>query len=182
MKILITATLILSPAALLALPQSTATDNTESKIEQTKDPHRHFDFWVGSWNVQTQDGKPAGTNTITLECGNKVLQENWKGASGGVGKSLNIYDAKRKMWHQTWVDQFGTLLLLDGNLDDDGNMVMRGTQPGPNGAVVQHQIKWSPQGEQVRQTWTMSKDDGKTWATLADLNYIPVKEDPPQKE
>ncbi len=119
---------------------------------------------------------------ITLECGDKVLQENWTGASGGAGKSLNIYDAKQKLWHQTWVDQFGTLLQLDGNLDADGNMVLRGTRPGKDGKMVQHQIKWSPQGEQVRQTWTYSTDDGETWTTAADLNYIRVKTEAPEKE
>lgn len=188
MKTLLIATLLLSPAAFLPpsapepvtdLSQSAAQDASQ---DATQDPYRQFDFWVGSWRCETQDGNLAGTNTITLECGNKVLQENWKGASGGVGKSLNIYDAAQKKWHQTWVDQFGTLLLLDGELDAEGSMVLRGERPGKDGKTVKHQIKWTPKGEQVRQTWTFSTDDGKTWTTAADLNYIPAKVEAPKKE
>jgi hypothetical protein len=175
MKILLIATLLLSPTALLGLSQQPTSSAPE-------DPYRQFDFWVGSWRCETQDGKAAGTNVITLECGDKVLHENWTGTGGGVGKSLNIYDAKQKTWHQTWVDQSGTLLQLDGNLDTDGNMVLRGTRPGKDGVTVKHQIKWSPQGEQVRQTWTYSTDDGETWTTAADLNYIRVVEDQPESK
>ncbi|NQU49369.1 MAG: hypothetical protein HQ519_12030 [Planctomycetes bacterium] len=192
MKTLLIPVLLLLPTSLLTMNENcgpaTLTKAPPLAIEQqepakvggvekeTKDPYRQFDFWVGNWRCETQDGKAAGKNKITLECGNKVLRENWTGAGGGVGTSLNIYDALQKTWHQTWVDQYGTLLQLDGNLDDAGNMVLRGTRPGKEGKTVKHQIKWSPLDEKVRQTWTVSNDDGKTWKVLADLNYIRVKE------
>lgn len=179
MKTLLIATLLLSPTAFLAMPQEPATQKADAVAN---DPHRQFDFWLGSWRCETQDGKAAGSNKIVLECGNKVLRENWTGAGGGTGTSLNIYDAATKQWHQTWVDQGGTLLLLDGGLDENGSMVLRGKRPGQEGKTVLHQIKWTPVGEQVRQTWTFSTDDGKTWATAADLNYIRIQEDTPQKE
>jgi hypothetical protein len=62
--------------------------------------HRAFDFWVGKWNVRTPDGKLAGTNRIER---------------GYSGESLNIYDAARKVWHQSWADSDGTLLVLEGD-------------------------------------------------------------------
>jgi len=137
------------------------------------DPHRQFDFWLGEWECFTQAGALAGTNRIELSCGGKVLEEHWKGTGGSVGTSLNIYDAQTRRWHQTWVDAGGTLLLLDGELQEDGAMLLEGTRPTPGGGEVLHRIVWMPEedGEVVRQTWTSSGDEGKTWRTLADLDY-----------
>jgi len=75
-----------------------------------------FDFWVGDWECRGPDGTLGGTNRITLECGGRVLQEHGEAPSGGVGTSLNIYDTHTGLWHQTWVDQGGTLLQLDGGI------------------------------------------------------------------
>src|SRR4051812_17556363 len=76
--------------------------------------HRGFDFWLGHWEVRTPDGKLAGTNRIEREYDGCVLHERYATPRGYSGESLNIYDASRKLWHQTWVDSTGTLLLLEG--------------------------------------------------------------------
>jgi hypothetical protein len=54
-----------------------------------------------------------------------VLHERYATPGGYSGESLNIYDASRKLWHQTWVDSTGTLLLLDGGVRD-GRMMLEG--------------------------------------------------------
>jgi hypothetical protein len=135
-----------------------------------------FDFWVGDWECRDPDGKLDGTNRITLECGGRVLQEHWADTGGGVGTSLNIWDPVAGTWHQTWVDQYGTLLQLDGGLDEAGRMVMRGTRPRRDGGgEVLHQIMWTPDAGAgtVHQLWTWSIDDGGTWSVAADLTYSP---------
>ena len=68
------------------------------------------------------------------------------------------------MWHQTWVDANGTLLLLDGGLID-GRMVLTGETPARDGTgTVRHEISWEPlETGQVRQVWRMSRDGGNTW-------------------
>ena len=76
--------------------------------------HRQFDFWLGEWEVRTPDGKLAGTNRITREYGGCVLHERYDTGRGYSGESLNVYDAPRKAWHQTWVDNGGLLLVLEG--------------------------------------------------------------------
>lgn len=139
----------------------------------TTPENRQFDFWIGDWNV-TSNGQPAGTNSIHPIHGGCALQENWQGAGeGGIsGTSYNIYDQARGLWHQTWVDSSGTLLQLDGGLQD-GVMVLSGKRPARDGSgMVIHRISWTP-GEDgtVRQLWEASKDDGGNWSVLFDGLY-----------
>ncbi len=85
---------------------------------------RQFDFWLGDWQVRTAGGKPAGVNTIERRLGGCVLHESWRGTSGHRGHSYNIYDASRRQWHQTWVDDQGLLLQLDCGLTG-GRMILK---------------------------------------------------------
>ncbi len=127
--------------------------------------HRQFDFWIGDWSVTTPDGKFAGTNLITRPLGQCVIQEHWVGSQGGKGESYNAYDATRGVWHQTWVDDSGTVLLLDGGLVE-GKMVLSGTQGRPD-KLVHNRITWTPvDSAQVQQLWESSTDGGKTWSPL----------------
>lgn len=43
---------------------------------------------------------------------------------GYRGSSVNFYDAQKKQWHHTWVDNQGNPLYLDGN-SDGTNMVLK---------------------------------------------------------
>jgi hypothetical protein len=79
-------------------------------------PEREFDFWLGDWDVYDADGQLAGRNRIRLTAGGRGLREEWRGRSGLVGTSLNIWSEERQAWHQTWIDSAGTLLLLEGGL------------------------------------------------------------------
>ena len=89
----------------------------------TAPEHRQFDFWVGDWRVTTPDGKHAGDNRIEKILDGCALHESWTGATGGRGFSYNAYDRDRKVWHQTWVDKQGTLLLLDGTFTNGGRVL-----------------------------------------------------------
>jgi hypothetical protein len=140
---------------------------------------RQFDFWIGDWEV-TSGGQPAGTNSIHPVHGGCALQENWQGAGeGGIsGSSFNIFDQASGRWHQTWVDAGGTLLQLDGGLED-GVMVLGGQRPARDGSgMVRHRISWTP-GEDgsVRQLWEASKDEGATWNVLFDGLYVKMAAD-----
>lgn len=108
------------------------------------------------------DGTTAGTNHITQALGTCVLHEHWVGGGGDVGESFNIYDATSKRWHQTWVDNQGTLLVLEGGLVR-GAMVLTDSAVG---SKTVNRITWEqlPKG-QVRQLWETSSDGGKTWKT-----------------
>lgn len=133
-----------------------------------------FDFWIGEWDV-TSGGQPAGTNSIRRVHGGCVLQETWQGAGeGGIsGGSYNIYDQASGRWHQTWVDSSGTLLQLDGGLEDN-SMVLSGRSPASDGdGKTLHRITWTPNADgSVRQLWEASPDDGGSWNVLFDGLYV----------
>ncbi len=135
---------------------------------------RQFDFWVGDWSV-TVGGQPAGDNRIEKILGGCALLENWTGAGGMSGKSLNFYDPLRDQWHQTWVDDRGGSLGLDGKFAD-GRMVLTGSKKNPQtGKTTVNRITWTPMpGDQVRQLWETSSD-GQTWTVAFDGLYTRKK-------
>ena len=81
------------------------------------------------------------------------------------------YDAVTGRWHQTWVDDSGGILYLDGGLRD-GSMILSGKRIGRLGKPVTDRITYTPRPDgTVRQWWQVSRDDGKTWATSFDGIY-----------
>ena len=132
--------------------------------------HRAFDFWVGDWVVRTADGKVAGHNKIDREYGGCVVHEHYTTDRGYGGESLNIYDAARGVWHQSWVDNGGLLLTIEGGIRD-GKMVMEGQSPGKAGKPSKQRITWTPNADgTVRQLWE-STDAKGGWVTAFDGVY-----------
>jgi hypothetical protein len=136
--------------------------------------HRQFDFWIGHWDVFGPAGKKVGENRIEAFAGGCGLAEHWTGNGGVTGKSLNMYDAADKQWHQSWVDSGGTRLELAGQFAD-GKMVLGSSGPDPAkpGATLLQRITWSVNPDaSVRQLWQASSDGGKTWTTAFDGKYV----------
>jgi hypothetical protein len=132
--------------------------------------HRAFDFWIGAWEVRTTDGKLAGMNAITREYGGCVIHEHYTTGHGYSGESLNIYDAPRKLWHQSWVDSSGLLLVLEGGMRS-GKMVLEGQVTGADAQVTRHRITWTPNPDgSVRQLWESTDAKGK-WLIAFDGKY-----------
>ena len=133
---------------------------------------RQFDFWIGDWDVFQPDGKQAGTNRITPVYG-CVLHESWKGRGGYEGQSFNRYDAARGVWHQTWVDSSGGLLVIEGAFTDGAMRLSDAVQPGKKDPLQVNEITWSQNADgSVRQLWRVSADGGKTWKTSFDGKYV----------
>ncbi len=131
---------------------------------------RAFDFWVGEWRVQKPDGSFAGTNKVDKEYGGCVVHEHSLTGRGYSGESLNFYDASRKVWHQSWVDNTGTLLLLEGGLKGK-SMVLEGDSKAPDGRMVKNRITWTPNDDgSVRQRWE-STDAKGNWTIAFDGKY-----------
>ena len=132
----------------------------------TAPEYRQFDFWVGKWDVLTPGGAPAGTNSITRKLGGCLIEESWTSAAGNRGRSLNFYDAATDSWYQTWVDQNGLNLRLNGGFVTGAMML-----GGPRGAALDR-VSWSVIAPSVvRQFWEQSTDGGTTYTTVFDGHY-----------
>jgi hypothetical protein len=129
---------------------------------------RHFDFWIGDWDV-TAPANPGAVsrNRISRINDGCTVLEQYTTPSGYVGTSLNFYDATRKVWHQTWIDNQGGALFIEGGLV--GNAMVLSTT---GDTVNVQRITWTPLPDgRVRQHWESTTDSGKTWTTQFDGYY-----------
>jgi hypothetical protein len=167
---------VLGVTLLLAGTQSMSAD--EKPPPGCKDAaSRQFDFWIGQWRV-TEKGNLAGHNRIERILDGCALLENWTGAKGGEGKSLNFFDRDDGLWHQTWIDRSGGALFLSGKFEN-GAMRMEGTQVATDKQpAARHRITWTalPDGS-VRQLWESSPPGKEEWATQFDGLYVREKAD-----
>jgi tetratricopeptide (TPR) repeat protein len=137
--------------------------------------YKQFDFWVGEWNVETTQGQSAGKNIIERMEQGCILMENWTGAAGGTGKSINFYNASTGKWRQTWVDSTGSVAEYEGEYKD-GAMRFSGDPVTVNGKRTLRRLTLSSQGpDRERQLFEQAADDGKTWTTQIDLTYVRKK-------
>lgn len=130
-------------------------------------PFTDFDFWTGEWQVTDTAGTFLGTNQIQRHLDQCLLLENW--TSGGInrGKSINYYDPSDQKWHQTWIDNQGTILHLSGGLEEDGMVMESPWQTGSKVARYKHRITWAPQSDgRVIQSWDMLDAEGQVLQTL----------------
>ena len=137
--------------------------------------YRQFDFWVGDW-----DAFDVGSPTVVARTrvdrilGGCVLRENYDGADGHQGQSFSIYDASRKVWHQSWVTNRGELLVIEGRVEA-GAMVLSGVDLTGDGKQRHVRGIWKPEDGGVRETAVTSTDEGKTWKPWFDLIFHPHK-------
>jgi hypothetical protein len=150
--------LILVPAVLLAQgPRSCDTPE-----------RRQFDFWVGEWSVAS-GGRHIGRSIIQKELGGCLILENWYGADGDRGKSLNWYEPATGKWRQSYVGlgwnaaytgewRAGALRL------ESGSELRLTFTPGRSGQLRQHKEKF----------------ESGQWVTVYDFHYTretaPVQE------
>lgn len=136
---------------------------------------REFDFWLGNWRVvDSRTGEELGTSRVDSILGGRVLHEQWNGVDGYRGHSFNIFDKDRKCWHQSWVSDSGTLLLLDGGMNE-GAMDLLGMAPD----CQRQRIRWWPGSDgTVLQLWESSSDNGRTWDCRFSGLYRRVEKEP----
>ena len=134
---------------------------------------REFDFWIGDWNVYAPGGQLAGTNSIQKVSNGCALLENWAAnGGGGTGKSLNFYNATAGYWQQTWIGAAGgPVEFREGVLKDNTlSFVTRANAPGN---PVTSRLSFTNLGpNRVRQHAEATTDNGATWTTTYDFQYL----------
>jgi hypothetical protein len=136
--------------------------------------HRQFDFWLGDWDTYdiADTTRIVARLQVTSILGGCVLREAYTQNDGLVGESYSLWDASRRMWHQSWVTNRGTLLLLEGGFQA-GRLVLTARETGVDGASSLLRGTWWPEGADVRSLAERSTDGGGTWTPVFDIVFRP---------
>lgn len=142
---------------------------------ETMKSFNDFDFWLGEWNVYSNDDarQLQGTNTITKHHKNCLIIENWTNLQGGTGSSMNYYDAVEDQWRQLWVAG-GYSIDYTGGLNESGAMVLSGKinyyKTGKSNAF---RGTWTPNADgSVRQFFEQQDPESQEWAVWFDGLYV----------
>lgn len=138
--------------------------------------YRQFDFWLGSWKAYDNGGTGPyiATDDLSTLLDGCVVLERYRQNDGHDGNGVTIYDATRGVWHQTWVTNFGQLLILEGKFKD-GVLTMSGDNLDKDGKRAWHRVSWKQQTTGkvgVRETAFLSKDGGKSWQPDFDILFV----------
>jgi hypothetical protein len=137
----------------------------------TSDAHRQFDFWIGDWNVTDVRGVSLGTSTVERTPDGCAVSESWRGSNGVQGQSRSAFDPGDNKWHQTLMDNDGTVLVLSGGLVN-GEMVLEGERELSDGTKQLERIIWTPNADgTVRQFWQSSRNAGMRWTAVFESHY-----------
>jgi tetratricopeptide (TPR) repeat protein len=133
---------------------------------------RDFDFWVGTWEVRLEDATLVGHNSISKTDGGCTLLEQWTGAGGSTGTSINYYQPSREQWRQLWVGSNGTIIDIAGGFQND-RMRLEGTiEYTAENRIEAFRGTWSvlPDGR-VRQLFEEFSLAAQSWQTWFDGYY-----------
>ena len=134
----------------------------------TTNPENQFDFWLGEWDVTWgEDGK--GKNHILRIMDDKIIQENFS-APDLIGMSVSSYDAERKLWCQTWVDNSGSYLDFTGGFDNE-KMILSRDAIVRGQACKQRMVWFNIDANQFDWNWERSDDGGQSWRALWEIKY-----------
>jgi hypothetical protein len=154
---------------------SPAEQSPSSAVPCAAAEYHQFDFWVGDWDsFELDSGKRDARLRVTRILQGCVIHEDYRSVSGHKGESFSVYDATRKVWHQTWVTNRGELLMIEGQFEN-GAMTLTGSDLTPRGEKRIVRGVWKAVAGGVQETAVISLDDGKTWKPWFDLIVRPHK-------
>lgn len=144
------------------------TDNTHPCLKDANS--RHFDFWIGEWDVMV-NGVKVGENSITRAIGGCAIHENYVTERAYAGQSINYFDPIDEKWHQHWVGSSGDVynyLEIDrapGMLQFQSDFLFGGQR-----SLSKLTFKLLENGD-VKQLFESSTDGGETWTNAFDGIY-----------
>lgn len=135
--------------------------------------YRQLDFWLGHWKALDNGGRgpDVARDEITTTLDGCVVLERYRQNDGLSGNGVTIYDASRKLWHQTWVTNSGQLLIIEGRFQ--GNVLtMSGDNLGKDGKRIWYRVTWKPEPGGVREVAVTSQDAGRSWRPAFDILFV----------
>ena len=137
-----------------------------------------FDFWLGEWDVHDAEGTLQGSNVIVSAEAGCVLVENWSGAQGSTGMSINYVDKISDEWVQIWHAAGGYQIAIRGGITDEGMSLTGTIHYITNNTTAPFRGLWTPLPDgRVRQYFEQSDDDGETWTPWFEGFYSRKKTD-----
>jgi hypothetical protein len=148
--------------------------NIQNALPCTDGTYRQFDFWIGDWDVYDIERPTVivARARVELILNGCVLHEVYEGIDGHKGESFSIYDATRNTWHQSWVNDRGYLLMIEGRLRSEA-MILQGVDHLPDGKPRQVRGEWRSEDHGVREMAARSTDGGVTWVPWFDILFLP---------
>ena len=133
---------------------------------------RHFDFWIGEWEVYVNDNK-VGENSITMAKGGFAVHENYITPGNYAGQSINYYDPIDEKWHQHWVGAGGDVYNYIETKRGEALLQFESQFMNPaNGQLSTSRLTFTLlEDGTVHQLFESSTDDGKTWSNAFDGIY-----------
>lgn len=137
--------------------------------------YRHFDFWIGEWDVMV-NGNKVGENSITMAQGGCAIHENYTTAGNYAGQSINYFDPIDKKWHQHWVGSGGDVYNYLETKREEGLLQFQSKFMGANGQISLSRLTFTLNEDgSVRQFFEGSTDNGETWTPAFDGHYVKKK-------
>jgi hypothetical protein len=140
-------------------------------MSETMAPEEQFDFWLGDWDVSWGEGQ-QGTNRVDKILESKVIREQFDGnpAMPFRGMSLSVYDPRREMWRQTWVDMEGNYWAFRGGFKD-GRMILSTEELVEGKEVLLRMVFYDIAADEMEWSWERSDDDGRSWQQRWHIHY-----------
>jgi hypothetical protein len=161
-------------AAVLVLLASSVSAQPATSPACAAPEYRKLDFWAGDWDAYEVGGgsKPVARAHVDVILGGCVVREIFEQNDGMTGQSFTIYDASRRVWHQTWVTNRGRLLMIEGRFDGK-SLTLSGPERLIDGTTKTLRGVWTPQGDGVREIAHSSTDGGASWQPWFDILFRP---------
>lgn len=145
------------------------------------DGSRDFDFWLGAWRVEWDEGGVAkvGWQRVETTCDGLVVFERFTAdpVREHEGLSVSLWDARSSSWKQTWVDAAGNYLDFAGGLVD-GEMIL--TCAVDDVEQPFRRMRWHDiEPDAFRWSWEASADGEAWWVLMAQRSARVAPEDGP---
>ncbi len=169
----------LAVITLLAVLVSVTVTNAQQADDPCSTPGAsQFDFWLGEWKAEWKDteGKTGyGKNIITKEFGKCVINENFSTEDKTyTGKSLSVYNEKKKMWQQTWVDSRGAYMEFTGGKDGENMYLQRKVTNSEGKEIIMKMTFTDIKKDSFTWNWESSNDNGGTWVLQWQIHYTRI--------
>lgn len=143
---------------------------------------RQFDFWVGDWDLKIRARRAPdkdewatanATQKVEAILGGCAISENFSAdgpSTPWAGKSYSVWVPAMKKWRQTWVDDQGGYIALNGGVED-GAMTLYGEPFTNNGKNLRMRMVFlDVKKDSLRWEWQRQADGG-AWQPMMVIDY-----------